>query len=219
MTISKVALTHVLREPEHQTDEKPPLVVLIHGWGSNEANMLGLADYVDDRYLVASLRAPIELGPDSYGWYMLSGEPGRLRHDDEDALAARAMVVHTIDDLVAAYDADPKRVVLMGFSQGAIISLGVALNRPDMVAGAVIMSGLLLPAFERDAMPNDELKGLPILEIHGLWDQIIPIENGRAARDFLASKPVDLTYREYPMAHEVSLDSLLEIEKWLKQRI
>ena len=219
MTSSNVSLTYSVREPLDPVEGSPPLVILIHGWGSNEANMMALADYIDDRFLVASIRAPIELGPDSFGWYILRGEPGRFRHDDAEALAALNIVVHAIEELLALYHADPKRVILMGFSQGAIISLGVALDRPDKIAGAVLMSGLLLPLFGKNAGPDRELKGLPILAVHGTWDQMIPVENGRGVRDFLETKPVDLTYREFPMGHEVSRESLLEIESWLLRRI
>lgn len=80
------------------------------------------------------------------------------------------------------------------------------------------MSGRL-PELEAKLAPAEELKGIPVLVVHGTADQVLPIANGRALRDKLRTLPVDLTYREYPMVHTVSQESLDEIVKWLKARL
>lgn len=107
----------------------------------------------------------------------------------------------------------------MGFSQGAITSLGVGLTEPERVTGVVAMSGRLLPEVIPQIAAPDRLKGFPIFVAHGVGDTVLPLAFGRDIRDRLAALPVDFTYREYPMAHEVSPESLADITSWLSDRL
>jgi phospholipase/carboxylesterase len=66
---------------------------------------------------------------------------------------------------------------------------------------------------------NEELKGLPLLVVHGTADIVLPITYGRASRDLLSSLPVDLMYHEYPMGHEVSQESLSDVTTWLTEQL
>jgi phospholipase/carboxylesterase len=83
------------------------------------------------------------------------------------------------------------------------------------LAGVVAMSGRL-PRQVLEREPDREaLKGKPVLVTHGLYDSVLPIGQGREARDYLRALPVALAYREYPMAHEVSAESLRDVTTWL----
>ncbi len=124
-----------------------------------------------------------------------------------------------IDGVVDTYGADARRVYLAGFSQGAMMSLALLLTRPEKVAGVVAMSGRLpRQALEREP-DREALTGKPVLVTHGLYDTVLPVEHGRAAREYLSGLPVELTYREYPMAHEVSAESLREVTGWLTKAL
>jgi phospholipase/carboxylesterase len=118
-----------------------------------------------------------------------------------------------------AYGADSQRIYLGGFSQGAIMSLYVALTHPEAISGAVLMSGRLMPMAWNERAEDHRLRSLPILATHGLYDQVLPIASGREIRDKLSTLPLDLTYHEYPMAHEVSGESLAEATTWLSARL
>jgi phospholipase/carboxylesterase len=124
-----------------------------------------------------------------------------------------------IGEAVAAYGANPRQVYMMGFSQGAIMSAGVALTRPDLVAGAVLMSGRILPDIRPIMATPEQLKGLPLLVVHGTQDRVLPIHYGRESRDLLSTLPVDLTYHEYAMGHEVTEESLEDVLGWLRGRL
>jgi phospholipase/carboxylesterase len=193
--------------------------VLIHGVGSNEEDLFGLAPYLDDRFLVVSVRAPLTLGPGAFGWYEISFTAEGLRHDAEGAKQGRDTAFKALGELVSKYDVDPARIFVMGFSQGAVLSLGIALQHPNAIAGAVIMSGHLVPEFVADTAPSSDLGGLPIFVAHGLSDSVLPIESGRQINEYLKRQPVNLTYREYPMAHTVSENSLFDIARWLSAQL
>jgi phospholipase/carboxylesterase len=97
--------------------------------------------------------------------------------------------------------------------------LSLALTRPEKLAGVVAMSGRVLPEVVPKMAPAEAMRGLPILVVHGTDDVVLPIHHGRAIRDRLSSLPVVLTYREYPMGHSVSEESLADVTAWLRQRL
>jgi phospholipase/carboxylesterase len=159
------------------------------------------------------------LGRDSFAWFEVNFTSQGPVINPEEAEASRNTLIAFIDEVVKAYGADAQRVYLMGFSQGAIMSASVALSRPDLVAGAVLMSGRILPQIEPLVAAPEKLKGLPMLVVHGTADATLPISNGRASQKTLSALPVDLLYREYPMGHEVSRESLSDVTAWLRGRL
>ena len=214
-----LSLVHLVRAPTRPVGGRAPLLLLLHGVGSNEQDLFGLAPYLDERLVVVSARAPITLGPGAFGWFPVEFTPQGPIHDPIAAERSRELLVRFVDELVAAYRADPARAYVGGFSQGAIMSLAVGLTRPEVVAGVLAMSGRLPPESLAARAPDEALRGLPILLQHGLYDQVLPIQYGHAARTALESLPVELTYREYPIEHEVSQQSLADAAAWVRERL
>jgi phospholipase/carboxylesterase len=209
-----LSLVHLVRHPLVE-ESAPPLLLLLHGVGSNEHDLFSLAPSLDKRFLIISVRAPNILGPNSYAWFEVSFTPQGPVINPAQAEASRKAMIVFLNEAVAAYGADPKQVYLMGFSQGAIMSASVALTRPDLVVGVVLMSGRILPEVQPLIAVPDKLEGFPFLVVHGIADRVLPISYGRASRQLLSSLPVKLTYHEYRMGHEVSLESLADVATWL----
>lgn len=195
------------------------MLLLLHGVGSNEHDLIQLAPYLDPRFFVVSARAPITLAPGMYAWFEVQLDPVRPIINPQQAESSREKLLTFIDKAIETYRIDPLRVYLMGFSQGAIMSLAVALTSPEKVAGVVAMSGRVLPETAPHIAAPEALRDLPIFVAHGTEDQVLPIHHGRAARELLQRLPVALTYREYPMGHQISDQSLADIAGWLTQRL
>ena len=219
MQSRSLSLVHLIHEPTQRLSNPPPLLLLLHGVGSHERDLFDLASYLDGRFFIVSARAPNVLAPGSYAWFHVEFTPAGLVIDPQEAEGSRLMLLRFIDELIEAYHLDPKRVYLMGFSQGAIMSLSLALTRPDKLAGAVSMSGRILPEVLPLMAAPEALKGLPIFVAHGTADVVLPIHYGRASRDLLSSLSADLTYHEYPMGHHVTTESLGDIAAWLHERL
>ena len=218
-TKTALALVHLSQPPRRPSGGQPPLLLLLHGYGSNEADLFGLARYLDPRFLVLSARAPFTITHGSYAWFELGWTSTGITIDARQAEASRKLVGEFIGAAARAYNADPARVYLCGFSQGAMLSASVALTQPELTAGAVLMSGRVPDELRPSIAPAARLAGKPLLVVHGLYDQVLPIQNGRASRAILEQLPIDLTYREYPMAHEVSAESLADVTNWLSARL
>jgi phospholipase/carboxylesterase len=214
-----LSLVHVIREPSVPDGDSPPLLLLLHGLGSNEGDLIGLASELDGRFFSVSARAPYAMGGDSFAWFGVQFGPGEPVIQAEEAERSRLALLRFIDELVAAYGLDAARVYLLGFSQGAIMGLGLALTAPEEVAGVVAMSGRILPGILPLMAAPDRLRGLPIFIAHGKGDSVLPIAHGRAAREVLSRLPVHLDYREYEMGHEISDGSLGDIAGWLRDEL
>jgi phospholipase/carboxylesterase len=192
------------------------LLVLLHGLGSNEEDLFSISPYLSPNYAVSSLRAPEPYEGGGFQWFPLNWTPEAIEIGIENALESRELIATTISDLQGEWDFDRDRTVVGGFSQGAIMSLAVALTHPDLVSAAMLLSGApILPLFPSE-IPAD-IKRIQFLVQHGESDVVIPPELGRATADFLLHAGASPTYREYPMGHEVNSTSMEDAIRWLSQ--
>jgi phospholipase/carboxylesterase len=218
MDSKPLPLAHLVRQPSRGAGA-PPLLILLHGIGSNEEDLMALEPYLDERFLIVSARAPHAYGWGGYAWFEIEWLPNGIAIDRDQAASSRELIIRFIGEAAAAYGADPARVYLLGFSQGAMMSGWVALARPELVAGTVLMSGRIPDEVRDQIAAPERLAGKPFLVVHGALDPVLPIQNGRASRDILQRLPVDLTYREYPIGHEVSPQSLADVVAWLSEHL
>ncbi len=216
---ASLSLTHLFQQPRQPTDGPPPLLLLLHGLGSNERDLVGLAPYLDPRFQIVSARAPHSLVPDGYAWFEIGWTANDITINFQQAEQSRVLLLGFIAEVLVAYGGDPAQVYLLGFSQGAIMSASVTLTEPEVIAGAVLMSGRIPEEIRPLIAPAERLAGKPFLVVHGTADTVLPIRNGRASRALLATLPVALTYQEYAMAHEVSAQSLADVATWLTARL
>lgn len=219
MKNSSLSLFHLTREPREKTGKKPPLLVLLHGYGSNEEDLIQLAPELDPRFFVVSPRAPLTIGPSMHAWFHIEFIPGGITVDFQQAEGARKTLAGFIQELITAYPIDPAQIFLMGFSQGAVMTYTVSLLQPEKIAGAVIMSGQIPPKAFLENVPVEKLRDFPVFVAHGVFDDVLPVQLGRESKKYLESLPLDFVYHEYPIGHQVSLESMADISEWLTSRL
>jgi phospholipase/carboxylesterase len=210
-----LSLVHLIREPMGDAEGPPPLLLLLHGVGSHEGDLLGLAPQLDERFFIVSARAPITLARGSYAWYHVTFGPTGPVIDPQEAEDAQAAVLSFIDEALEAYNLSKRKVYLLGFSQGAILSLSLALTHPEKLAGVVAASGRTLPQSVPRGAPPAGMEGLPVFIAHGTRDNVLPVSYARESRDIFARLPAALTYREYAIGHGMSQECLEDISGWL----
>ncbi|WP_242334024.1 MULTISPECIES: alpha/beta hydrolase [Anaeromyxobacter] len=213
-----MTLEHLVRAPAPARSH-PPLLLLLHGLGSDERDLFALAPWLDRRFLVVSARAPYAMTPSGFAWYVLDRSATPTTLDPAEVEASREALAEAVPELCGAYGADPARVFLFGFSQGAVMSYALALARPELVRGLVAHSGRVLPQSLSRAAPAPALARLEALVLHGRDDAVIPVERGREARALLAPLlGTRVEYREYPIGHTISEESLADANAWLAAR-
>ena len=205
-----------LNRPAASQTPSPLLLVLMHGVGSNEGDLFGLAPHVPPQFHVISLRAPHTMGPNAHAWFEFSVLPDGSRsiHETQEA-ASRSLVALTVEAAAAQLGVPPERVVLGGFSQGGIMALSMLLTRPELLHAAMVWHSRLLPQALPFSAPAEALSGKPLWVSHGVQDNVIPLASAHAIRDHAQGISLDLTYREYPGAHEIRPAELADAMAWL----
>lgn len=209
---------HTIERKPQVASERPPLLLLLHGYGASEHDLFDLADHVDPRMHVLSARAPLALPWGGFAWYHLGGAPGRLIPDPASRAEAVALIERFVPMLPERLGTDPQRTYVLGFSQGAIIALALAMARPDALAGVIALSGYLDPEL-MPVTPHEALNGLPIIQMHGAYDDVIPVAAAHMTREAMGLLPVRYSYHEHPIGHGIHPDGLRQIQAWLAERL
>lgn len=213
-----LSLEYKIWEPKVILD-KNPVLLLLHGYGSNEADLFSFATELPNEYYIISARAPYDLQYGSYAWYAINFDADQNKFSDNDqARISRDVIAGFIDELVANYAIDANDVNLIGFSQGSILSYAVALSYPEKVNKVVAMSGYLnLEIVTEDYLKNN-LSKLKIFASHGTVDQVIPVDWARKTPSILEKLGVAITYKEYPVGHGVAPQNFFDFKNWLSEK-
>lgn len=210
------SLHHVVREPKIKKD-KNPLLLLLHGYGSNEEDLFSFANELPDEYYVISARAPYDLMYNSFAWYAINFDADENKFSDiEQAQSSRVLIATFIDELVANYPIDGNDVTLIGFSQGSILSYAVALTYPQKVQRVVAMSGYLNTEMADEKYATNDFSRLKIFASHGTVDQVIPVDWARNSIPKIKALGIEIEYKEYPVGHGVAPQNFLDLKNWLQ---
>jgi phospholipase/carboxylesterase len=190
-----------------------PGLLLLHGRGADEADLLGLAPHLDPRFFVVTARAPFDWDI-GYCWYDNATPEQMLRTFPRGLDLLRRLVGALAD----AYPIDPDRLYLLGFSQGSFMANAVTLSDPERIAGAVLLSGYQ-PPLDSLEVRAEAIRGKPFFVGHGTRDPLLGIQRGREVRDTLAGLDADVTFREYEMAHQILMEEIQDINAWFRARL
>jgi phospholipase/carboxylesterase len=198
-----------------------PTVLALHGWGASAHDLLGLAPYLHGgEALVVCPQGPVafEIGPDQvgYGWFPITGG-GPM---DPAAFAeGRDVLARFVDQAFDHFPIDPRKVAVLGFSQGGVMGFDLVLRDPARFAGLAALSSWLPNDLANTIPESEALEHFPVLVQHGTRDPMIPVERGRETRERLTRMGVDLSYREYEMQHELRPESLRDLVAWLQDKV
>lgn len=213
-------LAHTLYEPEG--DGPHPTIVALHGWGASAFDLMGLAPYLGGgRFQVICPQGPLEVplgmtGAVGFGWFPLSAVQPAIEGPIEEAAARLEGFLETA---LARYAVDPRKLVLLGFSQGGVLAYRLALAAPRRFAGLVALSSWLPPQMVATLPEVDGRDELPALVQHGNADEIIAVARGQQSLETLRSLRVPAVYREYDMGHEINAESLADLSQWLEDKV
>ncbi len=185
-----------------------PLVVLLHGRGADEHDLIDVAERLPRAYCYASVRAPVAVDGGGFTWFENRGParpiPGSVR---SSVAAFRAWLDETVERTRPCY--------LFGFSAGMMMAAALLFDDPQRFAGGVLLSGALPPGTADG--PAARLDGVPIFYGRGSYDDVIPAPLVAESERYLRERSgAALTFRTYPHAHAISERELDDVAAWFR---
>ncbi|AUC23844.1 phospholipase [Polaribacter sejongensis] len=210
-------LQYIVRQPK-TIAKNPPLLILLHGYGSNEQDLFSFAEELPDEFLIISAQAPNALGAGSYAWYAINFDDVNGKFSDlKQAKESIDKIAIFIDEIKAKYNTASDKTFLLGFSQGAILSYSLSFFYPNKVQHVIALSGYinteLLPASIPKEIKTDYYCS------HGSVDQVLPIEWARKSKPFLDNLDFKNAYSEYPVGHGVAPQNFYSFKTWIEERL
>jgi len=213
-----MSLHYIKREPKVVVDN-PPLLILLHGYGSNEQDLFSFAEELPDEFLIVSVQAPIKMGHGAYAWFSINFDENNEKfYDLEEAQQSVDKISTFIDDIKEKYNTNPEKTFLLGFSQGTILSYTLSLTIPNKVQYVIALSGFINEALMASQEISEDIKTDYYIS-HGTVDQVIPIEWARKAPDFLTKQQLKNVYSEYPIGHGVAPQNFYSFKTWIEERL
>jgi phospholipase/carboxylesterase len=210
---SDLSLRYRLEVPSGRAEsEAMPMVIMIHGRGADMNDLADLAPLLDTpsgaRFVFPNAPKAFEAYPGmSFGWTWFDGWPPQ----HESVSESRATLLRFIDEITERYPTTS--LIVSGFSQGAMMSLDVGLRATRDVAAIVAMSGGL---YEEELPDLGARNSVPILISHGSADDVVPVNYARRARTVLEGAGFDVTYQEYPMGHQVTMEEVALVKDFFR---
>ena len=193
-----------------------PLIILIHGYGSNERDLFSLIDYFPNDSNVISLRAPNELFNNSYAWYDIYVDGNNKFYDHNAAALVRDELFQFIDDLSKNPNIDSDNITLIGFSQGAILAHAISFSYPKKIKNILALSGLI----DEKIMKKTSLTPKTNIYIsHGKNDNLINYETSKDSLNFYVKNDIEFKFESYEQGHGINQQNLESMINWLIRNI
>ncbi|KGL60641.1 MULTISPECIES: alpha/beta hydrolase [unclassified Polaribacter] len=212
-----MSLQYIVREPKTEI-QNPPLLILLHGYGSNEHDLFSFAEELPDELLIVSVRAPYNLGAGSYAWYAINFDDVNGKFSDlKQAKTSLDKIAVLIDEIKQKYKTNTDKTFLLGFSQGAILSYSLSFFYPNKVQNIIALSGYV----NMELLPSSISKEIKTNYYcsHGTVDQVLPVDWARKSKPFLDNLGLKNIYSEYPVGHGVAPQNFYSFKSWIEERL
>jgi len=212
--MQKVSLTYITK-PSQKDLENRPTVIFLHGRGADENDLLDLSDYLENDFQFISVRAPYTYRYGGYTWFELSES---FEINISQVMKSCNLLFNFLEEIHHKYSIDSKNIFLFGFSMGAMLALNLAIMEPSKFSGVIAHSGLFLDANNFHYQWNN-LDELHLFIAHGTNDFVVPVDLARQTYQKLLQTKAKITYKEYPIGHNISEKSIEDISIWLHEKI
>jgi phospholipase/carboxylesterase len=212
-TDSPSGLTFRLRQPSPSKPLK--CLLLLHGVGSNETDLLPVADGVHPDTLVVLVRGPLPMGPQQFAWFSVSFTATGPKIVASEAEQSRKALIQLVGSLQTQYSIAPLDTVIAGFSQGGIMSASVALSEPEQVKGFGLLSGRILPELEPVIASQERLAQLKAFVGHGEYDSKLPVQWAQKSDTWLTALGVAHDLHLYPIDHTINAQMHQDFIRWI----
>lgn len=207
------SMTGIISYPEKTANK---ILIAIHGIGSNEEDLLPVAEEIAPDALVISLRSPNKMGIDAYSFFHVEFRATGNIHDWEDVKKNFALLENELLGIEKRFQIPLKDMAVMGFSQGSIMTMGLLLQSPLEIGHYLCFSGRTLAEFADFGLKNPSLGARRKLFLtHGVEDNVLPVEKGRESLKIVQQIGADVTYSEFMGGHGIVDSIIRDAKEWL----
>lgn len=223
--MSETLLPAVTLEP--RDGEADASVVLLHGLGADGHDFepivgeLGLGPTARVRFVfphAPSIPVTLNGGMVMPAWYDIVEMDLQRRHDEEGILRSSRQLAALVER-EQERGVPSERIVVAGFSQGGAVALHQGLRHPERLGGIVALSTYLVRERALGAERHAVNQNTPIFQAHGSHDPMVPMPRGEEARSRLLEWGYEVEWHQYPMAHQVCLEEIQALGRWLEERV
>ena len=217
ITKLELPLDNLIRKSKNNNIQSQSIFFL-HGFGSNMQDLFGLSPLFNQNWTCVSLQASIPVQYNGWAWAELDFQNiGKLPRPEQMKIHQEKVFV-SIEHCIKKLDLDPKRINLLGFSQGASLSIYSGLKNPNSFNSVIALSGFFPVKEISKEVDREAVRGLELFMGHGRLDPVVPIGLGHDTKNGLIDIGVNPNYNEYDSEHTISNECLNDILKWLEER-
>ena len=215
MLNKELSINYLIKEST-TLNSKSPLLLLLHGFGSNEADLHSFANYLPENYTVVSIRAPHALPSGGFAWYNINFDNDMNKFNNHNqAKNSIKLIMKFLDELIDKYSIESNDISLLGFSQGTILSYALGLNFPERFKKIIGFSGYIDEAMVFTNTNNLDYSNLNLYISHGTQDPVIPVNWARKSIEILKKEKINHNYKEFDSGHTISPDNFYDFKSWL----
>ena len=213
-------MKYVVEKPK-EGSAKQPVLLIMHGYGADENDLLSIASHLPQKLLVISLQAPIPLAWGGYSWYHLTQTATGLHGDNASRHESEEVLMKALPVLITQQGGDLQNVILLGFSQGAAMCYAlVGKQNLDSIGikvkGVAALSGYI-PADVIPFLEKKELSAIPFFLSHGEYDDLIPPEAMEQAQTVLTECNAPVTSKLYQVGHGLTEETIEDLKNWFEK--
>lgn len=209
--------SYMVHYPKIKSD-KPPLVILLHGYGVNEKDLYGISTALNDHLLAFTLRAPYPVQDTSFCWFGMQFLPDKkFACNYPQAQLTRQKILSFISSACKTYGADSNQVFILGCSQGSMMAYDLGLSAQDKIKGVIIMTGLMLPETSRQIASKKSGSKPHFFIAHGVSDEVMDVNDGEEAALKLQNSGFDVVFKKYNMGHDILIEEMVDIQLWIRE--
>lgn len=209
-------MTGIISYPENIATK---MLVALHGIGSNEEDLLPVAEEIAPDALVISLRSPHKMGIDAYSFFHVDFRPTGNIHDWEDVKKNFTLLENELTYMAKKFQLSVSDMAVMGFSQGSIMTMGLLLQSSLPLGHYLCFSGRTLPEFADFALHNPKVgEARKLFLTHGIQDNVLSVEQARKSLEIVKNIKADVTYSEFVGGHGITDSIISDAKNWLQSK-
>ena len=203
---------------KEQENGKFPAIFLLHGYEKDKEELFSMANELPQEYTIISVQAPYKLSDTEFFWYAIELVSSKWC-DIVQAQATQYKLLTFIEECCKKYCLNTDKITLLGFDQGGILGLSLAISYPEKVQKVVALNSFIDKKLLIFGYQKNNFEKLKVCMLHGFSNSVIPIEWAQETISFLKSLHIANYFEIFPCGHNISPEMFYSFKKWIEEEL